>query len=62
MTKKGSLEIFRRNLGFEGPTNLFLKRVSKSLIRLCMWVLLYVIMYRKYDRKCMVTFQKLICS
>jgi len=27
--------MFRRKLGFEGPTNLFLKRVSKSLIRLC---------------------------
>jgi len=37
MTKKRnkrSSEIFRHKLGFEGPTNLFLKQASKSLIRL----------------------------
>jgi len=40
MTKKslknGNPEMFRRKLGFERPTNLSLKRASKSLIRLCL--------------------------
>jgi len=38
VTKKGHPEIFRRKLGFEGPTNLFLKRASKSLIRPCVYL------------------------
>ena len=33
LTKKRSSEIFCRKLGFQGPTNLFLKWASKSLIR-----------------------------
>jgi len=32
MTNKKSLEILRRKFGFEGPTNLFFKLASKSLI------------------------------
>jgi len=28
--------MFRQKLGFEGPTNLFLKWATKSLIWLCM--------------------------
>jgi len=35
MTRKRSSEICRRKFGFEGPSNLFLKRASKSLFRLC---------------------------
>ena len=31
---------FARKLGFEGPTDLFLKRASKSLIRLCLRAIL----------------------
>src|SRR6218665_1573968 len=38
ITNKRSFEISRRKLGFEGPTNIFLKRAFKSLIRLCLWV------------------------
>src|SRR6218665_2339558 len=34
--RKKSSEICHRKLGFEGPTNLFLKQASKSLIQLCM--------------------------
>jgi len=32
--------MFRHKLGFEGPTDLFLKRASKSLIRLCLRAIL----------------------
>ena len=32
MTKKGQQKFFIVKLGFEGPTDLFLKRASKSLI------------------------------
>jgi len=35
MTKKGHQKLVHRKFGFEGPTDIFLKWASKSLIRLC---------------------------